>query len=73
MSESIEAMTADVRRSVAAARMAAGEPWQDDSDRDVYWLAREAEAIRDRLKARIAYKQWKRKHWLTWRWRTYAG
>lgn len=53
--------------------MAAGEPPQDDSGRDIHWLAREAEAIRDRLIARVDYEAWKRKHSLTWRWRTYPG
>jgi hypothetical protein len=65
----IEKCTADARRSVGHARMAAGEPWQDDSDRDIQWLAAEAQAILARLQDRIAYDEWKRKHWLTWRWR----
>lgn len=72
-SESIAKMTAEARRSVSAARMAAGEPWQDDSDRDIHWLAREAEAIRDRMIARRNYSQWKRSHPITWRFRTYTG
>lgn len=69
----IEELTADARRAVAAARMAAGEPWQDDADRDIYWLLLrdEAWAILARVKSRGAYEQWKRKHRLTWRWRTY--
>lgn len=71
--ETVESITEDCRRAVAAARMAAGEPWRDDSDKDAAWLAREAEAIRDRTMARIAYAQWKRRHRLTWRWRTYPG
>lgn len=73
MTETIESLTASARRSVAAARMAADEPWQDDSGRDIYWLRDEACAIRDRLYARVEYDRWKREHWLTWRWRTYSA
>jgi len=45
VSKSVEELTEEARRSVAAARRAAGEPWQDDSDKDIFWLAAEAEAI----------------------------
>lgn len=51
--QTVEEMTADAWRALQAARRAAGEPWRDDSDKDIFWLARECEAVRDRCIARI--------------------
>lgn len=69
--QTVEEMTADAWRALQAARRAAGEPWRDDSDKDIFWLARECEAVRDRCIARIAYEDWKRSRPFVWRWLTY--
>ena len=63
MSKSVEELTEEARRSVAAARRAAGEPWQDDSDKDIFWLAAEAEAICDRVLAKRHAPKPKRRWW----------
>lgn len=67
----LEQLTLEARRSLRYARQAAGFPPEDDTGKDVFACAAEAEDVLRRQKAWHAYAAWRRRYPWTWRWRTY--
>lgn len=67
----LEQLTLDARRSLRYARQAAGFPTEDDTGKDVFACAAEAQDVLRRQKEWHAYAGWRRRYRWTWRWRTY--
>lgn len=69
--DQLEELTLDARRSLRYARQAAGFPAEDDTGKDVFACAAEAQDVLRRQKEWRAYAEWRRCYPWTWRWRTY--
>lgn len=66
-------MTVKAARLLRVSRRAAGFPQEDDAGKSVFQLSCEVIEVSLRQDAWYAYRDWRRRHRLTWRWRTYPG
>lgn len=69
----LEQLTHDARRSLRYARQAAGFPAEDDTGKDVFACAAEAQDVLRRQQEWRSYSAWRDRYRWTWRWRSYPG